>query len=84
MFQIIRPIKLNGFWCSLTRKVATLSWLITTEPLCQILTVDMSYCTALRIYNVHLEYNNFLYKILINKRLITITYGTTSMPFYMI
>ena len=46
--------------------------------------VDMGYCTTLRIYNVHQEYNNLFYKILINKRVIKITYGTTSMPFYMI
>ena len=30
--------------------------------------VDMCYCTTLRTYNVNIEYNNLLYKILINKK----------------
>ena len=47
-------------------------------------TVDIGYCTTLRIYNVNTEYNNLLYKIFIYTRLIKITYGTTSKPFYVI
>ena len=47
--------------------------------------VDMGYYTTLTIYNVNTKYNNnALYKILINKKIIKIIYGTTSIPFYMI
>ena len=84
MFLIMRSIKFNGFWCSLSRKVLD-KLHDSSQPTSESgITIDMGYCTILRIYNVHIEYNNLLYKILINKRLLKITYGTNSVPFYMI
>ena len=62
----MKSIKCNGFLHLLFEKGCHTFTAYYNRTLHQDLTVNMCYCTTLRICNVPIAYNN-LYKILINK-----------------